>query len=190
MVISQALYLVFLALVACERGAELVISRAHARVAFANGAYEVGRGHYRLMASVHTLFFASCAAEVLLLDRSFPGALGFVALAAALLAQGLRYSAVSALGQRWNVRIIVWPNAAPVTSGPYRFIRHPNYLAVCIELFFIPLIHGAVITAWVFTALNAGILAVRIGEEERALGNAYREVFRGRPRFLPRVFGG
>jgi methyltransferase len=190
MVTSQALYFVFLGLVACERCLELVISRAHARAAFARGAYEVGRGHYRIMALVHTVFFASCAAEVLLLERPFPGAVGFAALAMALLAQVLRYSAVSALGERWNVRIIVWPHAEPVTGGPYRFIRHPNYLAVCIELFFIPLVHGAIITALVFTVLNAAILAVRIRQEERALGEGYARVFQGRPRLIPRLFGG
>jgi methyltransferase len=190
MVTSQALYLVFLGLVACERCVELVISRVHARAAFAHGGYEVGRRHYRVMALVHAVFFASSAAEVLLLDRPFPGAFGWAALGFVLLAQALRYSAVSALGKRWNVRIIVWPGAEPVTRGPYRFIRHPNYLAVCTELFFIPLVHGAVVTALVFTALNAALLAVRIREEELALGDGYLEVFRGRPRLLPRLFGG
>jgi len=190
MVTSQALYLVFLGLVACERCVELAVSNAHARAAFACGGFEVGRGHYRIMTVLHTVFFGSCAAEVLLLKRSFPGAFGFAALGLALLAQVLRYSAISALGERWNVRIIVWPRALPVTNGPYRFIRHPNYLAVGIELLFIPLIHGAVITALVFSACNAAILAVRIRQEERALGEGYAQAFRGRPRLIPRLFGG
>ena len=69
------------------------------------------------------------------------------------------------LGERWNVRIIVWPLAPPVTRGPYRFVRHPNYVAVGLELFFVPLIHGAFVTAAVFSACNAIVLAVRIREE-------------------------
>jgi methyltransferase len=186
MVTSQALYLGFLALLGAERGVELGISRANGRAAFENGAFEVGQRHYRWMAAMHLAFFASCAAEVVLLDRPFPGAVGFVALGLALLAQVLRYAAVRALGKRWNVRIIVWPLAAPVTTGPYRFVRHPNYVAVAVELACVPLVHGAFVTAVVFSICNAAVLAVRIREEERALADAFRD----RPRMIPRLFGG
>jgi methyltransferase len=190
MVTSQALYLGFLALLAAERGVELAISRANGRVAFANGAFEVGQRHYRWMAAMHVAFFAACATEVLLLDRPFPGGLGFAALALALLAQVLRYSAVRALGPRWNVRIVVWPLEPPVTVGPYRFVRHPNYVAVAVELACVPLVHGAFLTAALFSICNAAVLAVRIREEERALGERYAEAFRDRPRMIPRLFGG
>jgi methyltransferase len=190
MVTSQVLYLCFLGLLAIERGAELVISRANARAAFAHGAYEVGHTHYRAMAALHTSFFLACAAEVLWLKRPFPGVLGFVALGFALVAQGLRYAAVLALGQRWNVRIIVWPGKPPVTRGPYRWVRHPNYVAVVIEIACVPLVHGAFVTAAVFSVCNALVLAVRIAEEERALGTSYAEAFRDRPRLIPRLFGG
>ena len=190
MVTSQALYLGLLALVAAERGVELVLSRANRRAAFASGAFEVGERHYRWMAAMHVAFFASCAAEVLLLDCPFPGALGFAALVLALLAQVLRYAAVRALGPKWNVRIIVWPLAPPVTSGPYRFVRHPNYVAVAVEFVCIPLVHGAFVTAVVFSICNAAVLAVRIREEELALGARYAEAFRDCPRMIPRLFGG
>ncbi len=187
---SQALYLGFLGLLGVERVVELAISRANGRVALANGAFEVGQGHYRWMAAMHAAFFVACAAEVLVFDRAFPGVLGFVALGLVLVAQVLRYSAVWALGRRWNVRIIVWPLAAPVTKGPYRFVRHPNYVAVGIELACVPLVHGAVLTAMVFSILNAAVLAIRIEEEERALGPGYAEAFRDRPRMIPRLFRG
>jgi methyltransferase len=190
MVTSQALYLGFLGILGAERGVELVISRANARVALASGAFEVGERHYRWMAAMHTAFFFACAAEVLLLDRAFPGVLGFAALGLVLAAQVLRYAAVCALGKRWNVRIIVWPLAAPVTKGPYRFVRHPNYVAVAVELACVPLVHGAVLTAIVFSIANAVVLAIRIGEEERALGAEYAEAFRDRPRMIPRLFRG
>jgi methyltransferase len=187
MVTSAALYLGGLSLLALERVYELVLARRNARIVLARGGIEVGRAHFRVMAIVHTLFLVSCAAEVVLGGRKFPGALGVVALVAALSAQGLRHWAVHTLGERWNVRIIVEPNAAPVTGGPYRFLRHPNYLAVIVELAAVPLVHGAWITAVVFSLANALILAVRIRAEERALGSSWAEAFERHPRLYPRI---
>ena len=94
------------------------------------------------------------------------------------------------LGERWNTRIIVMPGAAPVTRGLYRWIRHPNYVAVVIEILALPLIRGGWITAVVFTIANALVLAVRIPAEERALGANYSEAFGGVSRFFPHVPGG
>ncbi|HET6346370.1 MAG TPA: isoprenylcysteine carboxylmethyltransferase family protein, partial [Myxococcota bacterium] len=90
-------------------------------------------------------------------------------LAAALAAQGLRYWAIGSLGRRWNVRVIVLPNVPAVTRGPYRFLRHPNYVAVVLEGMAVPLIHGAWWTAVAFTLANALLLRVRIRCEEDAL---------------------
>jgi methyltransferase len=138
------------------------------------------------MVVVHALFPIACAAEVLVLKRPFPGAPGLVALTVALGAQALRWWAIATLGWRWNTRVIVVPGAAPVTGGPYRFLRHPNYLAVVLEMLAVPLTHGAWLTALVFSALNAALLAVRIPAEERALGRPYAEAFEWRSRLLPR----
>ena len=182
---SAALYLGLLLLLGCERGAELVVSRRNARRAFAAGGVETGRRAYAIMVGVHALFPLACAAEVLLLSRPFPGVPGFAALAVALGAQALRWWAVATLGERWSTRVIVVPGAAPVTGGPYRFLRHPNYLAVVLEMAAVPLIHGAWLTALVFSALNAALLAHRIPAEERALGRAYAEVFSERRRLVP-----
>ena len=182
---SAALYLGLLVLLGCERGAELVVSRRNARRALAAGGVETGRRAYAVMVAVHALFPLACAAEVLLLARPFPGAAGFAALAVALGAQALRWWAVATLGERWSTRVIVVPGAAPVTGGPYRFPRHPNYLAVVLEMAAVPLIHGAWLTAAVFSALNAALLSHRIPAEERALGAAYAEAFEGRRRLVP-----
>ena len=111
---------------------------------------------------------------------------GFVALALALVAQALRYWAITTLGPRWNTRVIVLPEAEPVTGGPYRFIRHPNYVAVVLELAVLPLVHGAWLTALVFTVGNALLLRVRIRVEEEALGAHYAKSFSNTPRMLPR----
>jgi len=190
MVTSQALYLGFLALIAFERGVELFLSRRNARHARAAGAVESGRGHYPVMVAFHTLFLISCAAEMLLVPRSFPGALGWVALGLALLAQGLRYWAVASLGARWNTRVLVWPGVPPVTSGPYRFLRHPNYLAVVVEMAAVPLVYGAWVTAIVFSVGNLFLLSVRIRSEERALGPSWAKAFPGRGRLLPELHRG
>jgi methyltransferase len=183
---SVLLYLGLLCLLACERGAELLVSRRNARVALAAGGLETGRRAYAVMVVVHALFPLACASEVLVLSRPFPGALGFLALAVALFAQALRWRAIATLGRRWSTRIIVVPGASPVTGGPYRFLRHPNYLAVILEMLAVPLTHGAWLTALAFSALNAALLAVRIPAEERALGRPYAEAFEGRSRLVPR----
>ena len=180
-------YLGFLGLLAAERLVELVLSKRNAARALARGGVETGKGHYRVMVVFHSLFLAACAVEVLGLGRSFPGALGFIALGVALVAQGLRYWAIASLGERWNTRIIVVPGLPPVTRGPYRYLRHPNYVAVVLELAAVPLIHGAWVTALAFSLGNAVLLLVRIRAEEAALGTAYAETFAGRPRFIPEV---
>src|SRR5208282_3517010 len=107
MVISERTYLLLLALLAGERVFELFISRRNARWAFAHGAIEVGRSHYRVMVAMHTLFLASCAAESIVIAHSISPIVSAVALLSAFLAQFLRYGAVVTLGARWNTRIIV-----------------------------------------------------------------------------------
>lgn len=185
MVRSTALYLTFLVALYGERLAELVIAQRNARRARAAGGVESGRRHYAVMVTVHAVFPLACGAEVLAFARGFPGALGFAALALALAAQAIRWWVVATLGWRWSTRIIVIPGAAPVTAGPFRFLRHPNYLAVMLEALAVPLVHGAWLSAIAFAAANAALLAVRIPAEERALGAPYAAAFQGRRRFLP-----
>lgn len=187
---SQELYFGFLGLLGLERLGELLLSLRNARQARAAGALEAGRGHYPVMVAFHSLFLLSCGAEVLLVPRSFPGALGWVALAVALAAQALRYWAVASLGVRWNTRVLVWPGVPPVTSGPYRFLRHPNYLAVVLEMVAVPLVYGAWVTAVVFSLGNVLLLRVRIRAEEEALGPSWAEAFVGRRRLLPELHRG
>src|SRR5262249_40577934 len=157
-----AAYLAFLGALGAERIAELIISARNAQWAFAHGAREAGGGHYPLMAVFHTLFLISCAGEALIFRRPFPAIVGWIALAGAVSAQALGYWALITLGRRWNTRIIVLPGVAPVTSGPYRLIRHPNYLAVVLEMICVPMIYGCWLTAIVFSAGNAALLRVRI----------------------------
>jgi methyltransferase len=187
MVTSVGLYLGFLAALYAERLAELLVSQRNARLAFSEGGVETGRRNYAAMVVVHALFPFACGLEVVALHRPFPYVLGPTALAVALAAQGLRWWVVATLGRRWNTRIIVVPGSRPITGGPYRFLRHPNYLAVLVEAAAVPLVHGAWLSAMVFVAANAALLAFRIPAEERALGPAYEQEFAGRSRLLPGV---
>jgi methyltransferase len=102
----------------------------------------------------------------------------------------LRWSSVRALGPYWNVRATVPTEVTPVTSGPYRLIRHPNYVAVCLEFLALPLAGGAPRSAAALSCLNAMVLACRVRAEERLLARspAYRRAFEGRARFIPKVF--
>jgi methyltransferase len=182
-------YLGFLALLGLERVLELRISERNARWALRRGGVELGREHFTPMALLHGAFLIGCAAEVVLAGRPFLPALGLAMLVAALAAQALRYWAIASLGRHWNVRVIVVPGADVVTRGPYRYLRHPNYLAVVVEGLAVPLIHGAWLTAAAFTVLNAVLLSVRIRCEEQALGRCrgYAERLGDRGRFWPRL---
>ncbi len=134
---------------------------------------------------MHGAWLFACAAESLAIPRAMSPLLSSGALAVAAGAQALRYWAIWTLGARWNTRIIVIPGAAPVTGGPYRYLRHPNYLAVMIEIAAIPLIRANWYTAIIFSIANAILMAIRIPAEERAMGVGYRTAFADRRRLLP-----
>jgi len=187
MVISPPVYLGIVAILALERGVELYIAHRNAARAFAAGAVEIGQRHYRVMVGFHAAFLVACAVESILRGSGAPAAVAVPAIVAELFAQFLRYWVIFTLRSRWNTRIIVFPDARPVTSGPFRFARHPNYLAVAIEVVAVPLIGGAWVTAIVFSLGNAILLMVRIPAEERALGQSYAGAFATLPRFLPRI---
>jgi methyltransferase len=163
-------YLVLLGATAAERIVELVLSARHARAAFARGGVEYGRAHFPALVALHVGLLLACAAEVVLGGRPFLPWLGWPMLALVLLSQGLRYWCIATLGQQWNTRVIVVPGAGRVSGGPYRFLSHPNYVAVVVEGVALPLVYTAWITALVFTVVNAVLLVgVRIPVEERAL---------------------
>ncbi|MYZ35339.1 MULTISPECIES: isoprenylcysteine carboxyl methyltransferase family protein [unclassified Streptomyces] len=165
-------YTVLVLAVGAERVAELVVARRNMRWSLERGAVERGQGHYPPMVVLHTALLLGCLAEVWLTGRSFVPALGWTMLAVAVAAQGLRWWCIRTLGPRWNTRVLVVPGLPLVTGGPYRLLRHPNYVAVVAEGLALPLVHGAWITALLFTVLNAALLTVRIRCENRALETA------------------
>jgi methyltransferase len=170
--VSAVLYTVLVVAVGVQRLGEMAVSRRNAAWAFARGGVETGRGHFPVMVVVHTGLLLGCLAEVWLAGRPFEPALGWPMLALVLACQGVRWWCVRALGPRWNTRVIVVPGMPLVTSGPYRWLAHPNYAVVVVEGLALPLVHTAWITAAAFTVLDAGLLTVRIRTERRALRTA------------------
>ena len=169
---SLAAFTVLVALVGLERLAELVVSNRNAAWSLAQGGRETGRGHYPVMVVLHTGLLVGALAEAWLRRPDVPGALAWSMLLLVLASQALRWWCISTLGQRWNTRVIVVPGLPLVTSGPYRFFSHPNYVAVVVEGVALPLVHASWVTAVVFTAANAVLLAVRLHVENSALQTA------------------
>lgn len=165
---SAWLFTALVVAVGLERVAELVVSNRNAAWSFAHGGRETGRGHYLPMVILHTGVLIAAVAEVWVLDRPFVW-WGWIALLCVLLAQALRWWCITVLGQQWNTRVIVVPGAQRIHAGPYRWLRHPNYVAVVVEGAALPLVHSAWITAISFTALNAVLLSVRLSHENAAL---------------------
>ncbi|MEE6272244.1 isoprenylcysteine carboxyl methyltransferase family protein [Georgenia wangjunii] len=166
---SLVLFTVLIAAVGLERLAELVVAKRNAAWSFARGGRESGQGHYPVMVVLHTALLVGALVEVWTTRPAFVPLLGWTMLALALGSQALRWWCITTLGPRWNTRVIVVPDLPLVTGGPYRWFAHPNYVAVVVEGFALPLVHSAWTTALAFTVLNAALLTVRIRTEAEAL---------------------
>lgn len=154
---------VIMALVTLQRLAELVIAASNTRHLRAMGATEIGRSHYPAMVALHASWLAILWFSVGGRGVNLPLLGIFIVL------QALRIWVLATLGRRWTTRILVLPGAPLVTSGPFRFLRHPNYCVVVGEIAVLPLTFGLIWIAAVFTLLNAAMLWVRIGAETRAI---------------------
>jgi methyltransferase len=185
---TRLLYTGLVAAVAVARLVELRLARRNFTRALSRGGVEAGAGHYPWMVALHTAWLVACVLEVWGLGRPFRPVLGAVSLALLAGAIALRWWVVATLGERWTTRVVCLPGSEPVTGGPYRWLRHPNYLAVVVEIAALPLVHGAWLTALAASGLNACLLAVRIRAEESALSAAghYQERLGALPRLLPR----
>ncbi|GAB2692356.1 isoprenylcysteine carboxyl methyltransferase family protein [Thalassiella azotivora] len=179
---GEVWFTVLVLAVALERLAELVVSKRNAAWAFERGAYERGQGHYPPMVVLHTGLLLACLVEVWWADRPFAPALGWTMLALVVASQALRWWCIASLGRRWNTRVIVLPGEPLVTRGPYRWVPHPNYVAVVVEGLALPLVHSAWVTAAAFTVLNAVLLlGFRVPTERRSLDEAAAATASGRP---------
>jgi methyltransferase len=177
----------FLSFIIFQRIAELLIAKSNEKWMIKQGAIEFGRGHYLVMVAVHILFPVCFCLEKILLNRGlspfWPAIFGVF-----IMAQVLRIWIISTLGRCWNTKIIVLPHFSVIRKGPYRFLRHPNYVVVSLELIVIPMLFSAYFTAILFTVVNGLMLAIRIPMEENALKNLteYGGIFQDCHRFIPK----
>ena len=155
-----------------QRVTELLIARRNAARVRAMGARETGAAHYPAIVCLHVAWLFAWPIEAIVQDGAawHPGLWTYAMATLALLTQALRYWAIASLGVFWNTRILVVPGAELVARGPYRYLRHPNYVAVIIELSAIPFIFGAWRSALIFGGINLWLLMrVRIPAEQAAL---------------------
>ncbi|WP_349775485.1 isoprenylcysteine carboxyl methyltransferase family protein [Shouchella hunanensis] len=174
-----------ISVIIAQRLIEVVVAKRNERWMKRNGGIEVGKTHYHWMVALHVSFFIALLLEVTFTTPSFTS-ISVVALLIVIIAQCIRIWALTSLGRYWNTKIIVLPDAPAVEKGPYRFLRHPNYVVVMTEIAFVPLIFQAYWTAILFTVLNAWMLSVRIRVEEKALYQMtgdYTERFERKKRF-------
>jgi methyltransferase len=146
-----------------QRLGELILAQSNTRRLRALGAVEIGRSHYPFMILLHGAWL------IALIVYGHDRAVNPYWLAAFVLLQAARVWVIVSLGRRWTTRVIVLPRQALATVGPYRYLRHPNYIVVVLEIAVVPLTLGLPLFALVFSIANAAMLAYRISVENRAL---------------------
>ncbi|MES2478455.1 MAG: isoprenylcysteine carboxylmethyltransferase family protein [Bacteroidota bacterium] len=164
---NKIAFISFISFVILLRIVELIIARSNEKWMRRNGAVEYGQAHYPFIVLLHSLFFVS-----LIIEYNVKESTAFFPLFAViyLILAVLKFWVINSLGKFWNTKILRIPSAILINKGPYRFVKHPNYIIVVSELIVIPLTFQLYYTAVIFTLLNALMLFVRIREENRVLG--------------------
>jgi methyltransferase len=182
-----AWYLVLVAAVAADRLIEMAYSRSNQRRLSERGASKVRDPVFAGMVLLHVGYLCAAPLEVAIFHRAFLPWLGYPALIVLAAANALRIWAIRALSVHWNMQIVASQGLGPVSTGPYRWIRHPNYVAVFFEVLALPLVYTAWLTACAATVAHVALLRRRIAAEERVLLShpAYRLQMGGKPRFMP-----
>ncbi|MBN8585629.1 MAG: hypothetical protein J0M37_11085 [Ignavibacteria bacterium] len=162
------LFYIIIGFVIIQRLAELVFAKRNETAAFKNGGKEYDRKGYSVIVLMHVCFFISFITEYFYFERTL-NSYWIIFLILFIAAQVLRYWAIISLGPQWNTRIIIVPGTKLVKYGPYKYFRHPNYMAVITELAVLPLMFSCFYTAVIFSALNLFLLKRRIEIEEEAL---------------------
>ena len=190
MPLSVWLFLALLLAVAALRILELRISKSHQRAMASRGASKVSDPYFRWMAMFHTVVLIAAAAEVVFLHRPLTPALAVPMLALFLGANLVRWWVIRTLGEHWNVQVVDSTRLGFITSGPFRYVRHPNYSAVFVEMIALPLIHTAWITALAGALIHILVLSLRLSvEDPMLLSNPdYAASMGSKPRFLPGLF--
>jgi methyltransferase len=190
MPLSVILFLALLLAVAALRIFELRISRRHQQRMTSRGAAKVKDPYFRWMAMFHTLVLIGAAAEVVFLHRPLLPALAASMVVLFLAANLVRWWVIRTLGEHWNVQVVDSTKLGFVASGPFRYVRHPNYAAVFVEMIALPLIHAAWITALAGAVAHIIVLSLRLSVEDPVLlsNPDYAATMGSKPRFLPGLF--
>ncbi|HEX2659522.1 MAG TPA: isoprenylcysteine carboxylmethyltransferase family protein [Polyangia bacterium] len=188
MTTDQTFFVGLLVAVGAARLIEMRLSRRHQRVLAAHGFARAPEPGFRWMVALHTGILVAAAVEVLLARRPLIVPLAVTALVLFVLANGLRVWVIRTMAGHWNVNVVNSMGMGVVSHGPYRFVRHPNYVAVFVELLALPLVHTAYVTALVGAILHVLVLRRRLAlEDGMLLGDpAYRAAMADKPRFVPR----
>lgn len=188
--ISVIAFLGLLVAVGALRILELGISKRHQKRIVADGGSKISDPKFRWMVLLHTGVLIGAAVEVVFLHRPFIPALAAISFVLFLVANIVRWWVIRTLGEHWNVQVMDSTKLGVVTTGPFRYVRHPNYAAVFLEMFFLPLIHSAWITAVAGSVAHAVVLSQRLSTEEKVLFSdpAYRAAMASKPRFVPGLF--
>ena len=166
---GQIAFTILILLVSGERIVELIISKRNLRWSFNQGGIEFGRSHYKYMVVIHVGLLGGCLVETWLTRPEFHPLLSWTMFALAMGSQALRWWCILTLGKRWNTLVVIIPGLRAITSGPYKWLKHPNYLAVVIEGVALPMVGFAWRTAIFFTFLNIFVLTARLRVENKAL---------------------
>jgi len=190
MPLSVILFLVLLLAVAALRIFELRISKRHQQLMTSRGAAKVKDPYFRWMALFHTVVLIGAAAEVIFFHRPLIPALAIPMFAVFLAANLVRWWVIRTLGEHWNVQVVDSTKLGFVASGPFRYVRHPNYAAVFLEMIALPLIHTAWITALAGALAHIIVLSLRLSVEDPVLlsNPDYAATMGSKPRFLPGLF--
>ena len=186
---STRWYTLFLAAVGLGRLIELRISRRRQRALAMRGIVMIAEPHFYQMVLLHAGVLLASGLEVWLLRRPFRRALALPSSVVVVLANALRWWVIRTMAEHWNVQVMNSVELGVVTDGPFRWIRHPNYAAVFLELTMIPLLHSAWLTALIGTFAHIWVLRRRIAIKEAVLlaDPTYRAVMGPKPRFVPGI---
>ncbi|WP_010094575.1 isoprenylcysteine carboxyl methyltransferase family protein [Ornithinibacillus scapharcae] len=154
-----------------QRLIELIIAKNNEKWMKARGGIEAGSDHYKWFVYLHVLFFISILLETISKPDHVTNSINYLYFTVFIAAQLARVWCIHSLGRFWNTKIIILPRVALIRKGPYKYIKHPNYVIVAVELFIIPMLFGAYITAIVFPILHISLLRIRIPAEEKALAS-------------------
>ncbi|WP_099351620.1 isoprenylcysteine carboxyl methyltransferase family protein [Fredinandcohnia onubensis] len=162
------IFWIFITLVIAQRLIEMRIAKRNEKWILSHGGYEVGHRHYKYIVLMHILFFLSVMVEVVYFKKELSTYYPVLFFLFALTQLG-RLWALQSLGMFWNTKIMILPTKQVQTKGPYKYLKHPNYLVVALEIILIPVLFKAYITAIAFSIFNLMVMAIRIPIEERAL---------------------